>query len=584
MACFLKNYGLAFLLENEETFNGFLACIAQESKVLPSYYGAPYLTHTMGDTEFWVQTERSEENSLAICALNTHNSGNCVWELQFSDIEITPKKDMPYCRTFLFNHTEGGGLLPVQLINADVLPGMLPDDRVRMQVVALPLCIDYYADETEYADAQPANERGKKWLCANGTLFPLSFLSNHAIDKDPEEQDFSSDSYVHFTATVTDVFHGRFALGDQTHNTFIRCFADTSFGKLEFIHTIDQVEEAQRKNIGSGSIISGVCILSADVAIDEYKNGIVKDHEHNLQLLRHTFVHGEAERLHSVLAEDAVYTTDSATEIFVGPQAIIERLHYVHENCNCKYYAYTAEITETENADLQYPVGTRCIVLTTDKDDGYVSIAFVEEDEEGRITSITISQDSRYGFRADLPEEKPSPLEKIHLPESVTESMLARARFHEIIDPDLDESKIWEDTSESQNFLQNAQWMWEALREQPQSDVETATKNVFGYLFAKAIEMTYRSKETDVSPSMQLTVSYCPSDALAGKIHSTLSEARHAALEKAMKLGTQFYNDLKFFVEREGFPEEKFTEVFAEATLLTQRLGQLYTDRCFPEE
>ena len=49
-----------------------------------------------------------------------------------------------------------------------------------MQVVALPLEINYYANEDEYAEAQPSDENGKKWLMATGSMAAISFLYNHA--------------------------------------------------------------------------------------------------------------------------------------------------------------------------------------------------------------------------------------------------------------------------------------------------------------------------------------------------------------------------------------------------------------------
>ena len=571
MACFLEKYGLEFLKEDEEIVSGFLAYVAKDGRALRSYNGAPYLTHTLGDTEFWIRTEIQGQN-LAICAVDTHNSGSCVWEMEFSDVEITSEEDMPYRRTFLFNGSDGKGLLPIQLLNADVLPSMLKGDHVKMQVVALPLYIDYYADEEAYAQAQPADKRGKKWLCATGSLLPLSFLANHAIDKDQQEADYTSDCYVHFSATVTDVFCGRFSLGDKTENTFIRCIADTSFGKLEFVHSLSQIQKEQRKNISRGSVIGGVCILSADVAIDAYKDGIVFDHEHHLHLLRQAFVKGESTRMQSVLAKDAVYMTDSSAEVFQGPQAIVDRFRYVHENCNCKHYAYTAEITEGD-VDLPYPVGTRCVLLVaeeeSDADD--LALVFIDEDDEGKISAITISRDSRYSFRADLPEQESSAEDEFSMPESVSQSMLARAKFHGIIEETLDEAELLNSFSEEEALLQNAQWVWSILHEQSPDISYDIGRNLFGYLFAKSIEQTYLPTQTTV---------FLREDALAGRIVSALPPAQHAALEEAMSLGGQFYNDLKFFVERKGFPEEKFVDTFREAALLTQRLGQLYADRC----
>ena len=70
-------------------------------------------------------------------------------------MDITPKDSLPTERLFMFkNHADGSGMLPIHIINADVLPSFLEDDVVSMQMCAFPLDINYYADEDDYADHQ----------------------------------------------------------------------------------------------------------------------------------------------------------------------------------------------------------------------------------------------------------------------------------------------------------------------------------------------------------------------------------------------------------------------------------------------
>lgn len=95
------------------------------------------------------------------------------------------------------------------------------------------------------------------------------FLENHTIDKDEKDADFSTDNYVHFAAKVTKLYYGTFRLGENEEDTYIRCFADTFFGELEFDHTLQQVPPELQKNIRVGSIIEGVCLISADAAINK---------------------------------------------------------------------------------------------------------------------------------------------------------------------------------------------------------------------------------------------------------------------------------------------------------------------------
>ena len=123
--------------------------------------------------------------------------------------------------------------------------------------------------------------------------------------------------------------------------------------------------------------------------------------------------------------------------------------------------------------------------------------------------------------------------------------------------------------------------MLDALQEGPQPDAEKAFANIFGYLFAKAIEQTVNEDKNTGEYDTRLTASFRPGEAFAGEISSTLSEEEHAALEKAMKLGTQFYNDFKAYIQMTDADEDQFVELFKQAAVVVQRLGQMYSERYY---
>jgi hypothetical protein len=400
MANFSENYGLDFLME-DDTITGFVGYLVKEGKPVQGYYVYPYLYKSMGDVEYWVKTQRDDSGNLNVKGIDSHCGGNCVWDMVCSGIDITPKDFSKLERTLILERADGsGGLLPVDLITADVLPSYLKGDHVTMQVIGLPLEINYYANEEEYTADQPDNETGEKWMVSNGALFPLSFLVNHNPEHYERGKDYVSDAYLHFTATVTKLYHGVFDFNGDKCNTFIRCFVDTEYGPLEFDHSIDQVKESQRVNIKVGAIVSGVCILSGDVAINEYVNGAIKDFQHNLQLLRYTFTKGDPERLRNVLTDNTIYSTETSDSEFLGTDRIIEKIKDVQDNRGDDYHAYLATITAVDDA-LEYSVGTRCIVLATGEEDNYESIAFINVNEDGMIERIKISTDSRYHFKID---------------------------------------------------------------------------------------------------------------------------------------------------------------------------------------
>ncbi len=403
MARMFDNFGLGSLVSTDELFERFVQYVAERGKPIKCYYGPPYMPYlftSMGNSEFWVQTEIDEDDKRIFLSVDTHCGGKCVWDITLSSIDITPQGSSKLRRTVMTDKVNGeSSLIPVQLITADVLPSFLEGDKIKAQVIALPLWIEYYSSEEEYVEAQPSDENGERILPGNGSLLATEFLHNHCTALYEEGKEYETDDIVLFQATVSDVYNGVFEMENRKFNTFIRCFAETNVGRLEFEHSINQVPEEQRKNIKPGAIISGACIIQGDVAIFDYEEGFIKDYDHNLRLLRYTFVKGEAERLRYVLAEGAIYESARTGKIFTGREEIIDRIKYVHDNAPKKYYAHLAVITNDENPE--HPKGTRCIVLAYGEENNYDSIVFLELNDSGDIISIKTSTDGSYHFRIE---------------------------------------------------------------------------------------------------------------------------------------------------------------------------------------
>ena len=123
--------------------------------------------------------------------------------------------------------------------------------------------------------------------------------------------------------------------------------------------------------------------------------------------------------------------------------------------------------------------------------------------------------------------------------------------------------------------------MLEALQEDPQLDAEKALTNILGYLFAKSIEMTKNENTPAVDYKTRLTASYHPSEAFVGEISSTLPSEEHCVLEKALKLGTQFFKDFKIYMQMSEADESQFVELYTQAAVVVQRIGKLYAEHCF---
>jgi hypothetical protein len=337
-----------------------------------------------------------------------------------------------------------------------------------MQMCAFPLDINYYADEDDYAEHQPESENGKHWLLADGALMPVSFLRNHQISDEKDDVDYSTDDHVLFKGTVKRLEPGIFEMEENKQaRAYTRCVIDTPYGELHFAHTIDQVEEEQRDNIKVGAVVFGVCVLSGDVAIKEYDQGIIKDFEHNFNLLRQVIIKGQAERMRSVLTENAVYISDASKKSYNGIEEIINRFNYVHEEQSDKTFATPATIVSVDNDEPEYPVDTRCLLISYGTEDDYSAIAFLDVDVEGNIKRIYITTDSRYHFRADEKIRDASPLDDIELPESVIEPIYNRAKFHGLIDDKFSLEELVKSVTKHSTWQNNAENMLEALKDNP---------------------------------------------------------------------------------------------------------------------
>ncbi len=586
MANILENYGIDFLAEDEKTLMGFVGYLTENGKVVHGYHSdAFYIYKAVGSAEFWVRVKKDFEGNWSVEGIDSHCQGRCVWEMSPTDIDITPKNSSKLKRILMFNNANGnGGLIPIEIVNSDVLPGFNSNNMIKMQVVALPIEINYYADEKEYENAQPDSDNGKKWLISNGSMMAIPFLCNHTSDEYDKNKEYESDKYIYFCATVKALYNGKFTVGEETENTFIRCVAETMFGDVEFDHTIDQVSKEQIENIKIGAVISGVCILSADVAIYEYTDGFVKDFDNDLKLLSDVFANGDSDRLESVLLENSTLTTCSSNTEYIGISNIIERFKTVYQNCDAKCFSHIAKISSYDGEKSTYEIGTRCIVLAYEEETNYEAIAFITVNNDGMITKIDISSDSKYHFNIEKSDD-PHPLfDSIEVPDSVVVSIVSRAQFHNLISIDTEPSTLIENISEYDMFEQNAYRMLEALKDDPQSNAVETIKNIIGYLFAKSIEYKFNIYHRERNTNWLLAASYCPADAFAGTISSRLDNDEHKILVESIELGRQFGKDIFVFMQMKGLTDEHFEETFTRAAITVQRIGEIYAEKILKDK
>ena len=585
MAQYLENFHLSEITEDETAFTNFLSVVAKEGKPITGYYGLPYLNRHFGELQMILRVDQGRSDScLEVKGADTHAAGRAVWECLLEDIDMNLKNGDKLSRRIMVTKQDGsGGMAVVTLVNADVLPSFLEGDSVKMQMIGFPELIQYFADEDAYAEAQPSLRNGMKFMLQDGGVFPSGFMRSRDTDNPERESNEHLDDITNIRATVKKCRYGTITIGEESYKSFIFCDVDTEFGPLQIIHTVDQVDKNQRPNMKKGAVVNFYGLLSGDVAIYEYENGIVRDAKHDLAALRYVFCGNDPERIRSILSEDCVYYSGSSDRVYSGPDAVIERLQYVQKNHVGETFAHLATITEPDagTEQLPYPPGTRCIILAYGKETNYSSIAFIDVDKEGNIARITTAPDPRYHFVLDEKPAKKSMFEGFEPPKSVVEPILNRARFQGVIGEEIEDGMILNDTEESAAYENNIQGLLENMPGDSDENRDRILANMFGYLFAKAIEKEYsriNGEASNKNPSWLLTARYVPTDAWAGVIHSTLDLERHKKLEEAMILGRQFYKDFKIYQERTS--SEEYDDNLHRALTIVQRLGRYYSSKC----
>ncbi len=411
MPNFIEKLGLGFLADNEEQICALWRYIAQEGEAIVGYYGFPYMNLHFGDAQLILRTVRNdEEKRFEVMGMDTHSSGNCVWDVRLSGMNIARKEaDVMEHRCVVHRVSDKGGMAVVNIVNADVLPSFDEGETVKLQVIAFPALIEYFRDEDEYAEAQPDLVDGNKLLLADGVMFPTGLMHNHNPGTEDFEADEDMDDLMLIRGTVKNLYCGSIETDGEKHNAYIRCIIGTEYGDLEIVHTIDDVKEEQRTNMRVGAVVSGVFTISGDAAIYEYEKGIVLDEANDLSILRSTFAGADAERIRFVFAENAAYLAEYNNAAYAGRGAIVDRLKYITANAKRKCFAHQAVISSVDDGEesLPYGVGKKCIVIAYGEEDNYESIAFIDIDENGRISRLVTSANSRYHFRIDgVPEIK----------------------------------------------------------------------------------------------------------------------------------------------------------------------------------
>ena len=424
MADFLDSLGLGFIREKENTIRGFLGHVLTNGKGIVGYYGLPYINEHFGRTQIVARVFRNNEGNLSFAGFDTHIDTLCIWKLRVQGKMNDYDPEDPTRVMLLANGMDGKGLLHINVINGDILPSFKEDEVIELQMAAFTDNVEIYDDEDAYAATVKPDAQGRKTMIGINTIFPVGFFSDNKEVKD----------IVQIHGAITTVGYGDTKIGEGTILN-VRYHVQTQFGEIWIPAPFDENEYRKgtyKSHIGK--ILNCYARLCGDAAIEAHENGIVKDAENNLKLVAYSLEKGDPERMRSVLADHFVYHSENSGRHYENADEFIAFTKMVHENNNMCHTQYaTIQSIDEGETELEYPVGTRCAVISYENEKGINSIIFVDTDEDGNISRILLSKEGRYRFRVDPPLSEPEDIFAELAKQTFEEAAINRAHFFSLV-------------------------------------------------------------------------------------------------------------------------------------------------------
>ena len=369
-----RNVDLDFLFDKEGSLSGFVGKVLDSARIV-SGYGSFYLYSSIGDPEFEIISNIDEKKQeLDLASMETHVCGDCVWEMAVAS-DITDKSAHPLKRNIIFRDADNGeGLVPIGLRYSDVIPSFLPDDVIKMQVVAFAESVELFENEKAYFAACEKDENGNVVEPGNGVIFPSGLVHNHAPSPDgnDEENDRTqTDLYVILRSTIKSVIKGGMSNwwkaddeDEQSFHTFYYVNVDTLYGGLDIIIGANQLEKEQLELLEEGSVIYGVYTLSGDVVLDEFENGALFNEECDLRLIRQGLVKGETERCFSAFSENCVFDFAAENIEITGAKAAFEQFVKYRKSKERFITALASAAVVFDDESVDYSNSRRCIAVS----------------------------------------------------------------------------------------------------------------------------------------------------------------------------------------------------------------------------
>ena len=373
----IENLGLEVLAHNEQEAATIISSVVVEGKTVQGYYNKPYINKTFKDVEFIIRTDHNDiDGKNEIAGIDVHCAGGCVWDAEILEDLTLAESGETEKRILVKDIGNKSGMAVVNIIKSDVLPTYQRGAKIKMQVAAFPTSLEIIEskedDKVEY-------------------IFPT------VLEKNIDESGHFNKSDIEEINIVKGHIHrmryGRFEFNGELHKPFVILTVGTQFGELDLAVSHNTIKEIGAEKFVEGATVSAEAVLTGDVAIYEYEQGMIRDEEYDLKAIAYALAEGGSERIKKILSDECIYESTEGGWQEIGALQVVRRINDISSTLRGTISTRIAEISAKTDEDAI----NKCIVI--EYRDGSRSLVFVEYDLNKKIKSITVKNSSDFEFK-----------------------------------------------------------------------------------------------------------------------------------------------------------------------------------------
>lgn len=371
----------------------FQYAVKKPSLIFKGYRGASYYVDICG-AEFSVTVVDDGNGGKMGVQTNVHFRGYHDYTMR---IEKVIKNDDSGCLCLCAPQIKEGIFankmaVPVSLVMSDVLPSILPGDKIYFQGIAFFMEGNFFNSPEEATAALGFDLK-------NGPLQSgMVFLGRRGYENYEFVQLFTKVKDLRVYSPVT-----------ETCSPIYTVEGETPFGEWTIVVPASRLDHnlVERLMKGEECVLWATAALSGDVAVDKYQKGAIFDEEHLLRLLGYALETGDFKKLENNISEECSYVGSKVK--LQGRGDVLRHLEYVyteqHKKVDDINYFLRATIKERlDEEKCEYKEGKRCLLPIVRDEKAILGQAFIKV-EDGKIAKIEFVYGQYYRFEIDRDDE-----------------------------------------------------------------------------------------------------------------------------------------------------------------------------------